>query len=98
MLQRVAIVLGVLLLISIGLEGCGPVTYFAMHLPVVNGKPYLVLESFSATDVTETHFAIYSPKNGGQQWEEAASDRLGHAFGTFVARTPESERLGIFHN
>jgi len=104
MLQRLLIFLGLMLLLTIGLQGCGPVTYFSMEARTVSGKPCLVLQTLKTTDMlsSDTHFNIYTPKNENlDEWETVVGDRLGYVFGIYKTQKQDgatsTEQLGMLH-
>ena len=86
MLQRLATFLGVLLLLSLLMQGCTPGYTFTTQLTKVNGKPYMLVEYVSPafSQSGETYFSIYSPKGPNwDEWEPVVADRLGRAYTIF---------------
>ena len=92
MLQRLATFLGVLLLLSLLMQGCTPGYTFTTQLTKVNGKPYMLVEYVSPTfsQSGETYFSVFSPKGPNwDEWEPVVADRLGRAYTIFpIAAKP----------
>src|SRR3954471_1351949 len=89
MLQRLALLVGVMLLLSLAMHGCTPGYYFSVQLAKVNGKPHMLVEysnpAFSEND--ERFFSVYTPKGQNwDEWEPVMTDRLGRAYTLFAAQ------------
>jgi len=86
--QRLAVLIGLMLLMTVAMQGCAPGYNFALHLQEVGGKPYMLVEYSSATtsERGDTFFSIFTPKNENwDDWEPIATDRLGRAYAMYVA-------------
>ncbi|HEY3321046.1 MAG TPA: RDD family protein [Planctomycetota bacterium] len=110
MFRRLAILIGLMLLLTFAFQGCAPEYYLTIQLEKIGGKPYMLTEYIDSTSTGETFFSVYAPKDEKwAEWQPVVTKRLGRAVHMFampskpapasdgVPLPATSERLGILH-